>query len=797
MKITETDTKPQIVISVRNLVEFLLVSGDIDERILAARKVDAMQEGNRIHRKLQRRAGASYHAEVPLKFLVEYQEYALGIEGRADGIIYDEEEIIDGPVMIDEIKGMYTDVLKMEEAIAVHLAQAKCYAYIVAEKYHLNQISVQMTYCNLDTEDIKRFVEEYTFDALEEWFYDLVGQYKKWADYVFAHRKERMASIQGLPFPYPYREGQRQLVADVYRSITRGKILFSQAPTGTGKTLAMIYPAIQAVGQGQGDKIFYLTAKTSTSLVARDTFLLLEEKGYAGNTVCLTAKDKMCPHEKRVCDPEHCAYAKGHFDRVNDAVYAALSRANVFDRQTILDLAEEYQVCPFEFSLDLSNWVDHIVCDYNYVFDPNAYLRRFFAEGKRRDDIFLVDESHNLVERAREMYSETLIKEDFLVMKRRLKPFGKKLENALQRCNKILLEFKRECERYLIIENLDQFLFALMSVGSALDELLQKDIVIEDREEVLDFYFKVRNFLALSECVDEHYVTYCDFIGEGDFAIHLFCVDPSVMLQERLDRAKSTVFFSATLLPVNYYKQLLCHESDVYAVYTESMFDKKKRRIFIGDDVSSVYKERGLAMYQKYARYIKEITDAKVGNYMVFCPSYQFMKHVEEQFLALNHGESEILMQEASMTESEREAFLGHFEVEKEHSLIAFCVMGGIFSEGIDLTGEKLIGTIVVGAGLPQVSVRQEIMTKYFDASGRDGFAFAYLYPGMNKVIQSAGRLIRTADDVGVIALLDWRFTKPMYSSTFPKEWSDAKRCHLETVGEEVRSFWESITSFS
>ncbi len=793
MKILKTDTKPQIVISVRNLVEFLLVSGDIDERVSASRKLDAMQEGNRIHRKLQRRAGSSYHAEVPLKFLIEYEEYTLGIEGRADGIIYDGEDISNSSVTIDEIKGMYLDVQRLEEPFEVHLAQAKCYAYFVAEKYDLEEISVQMTYCNLDTEDIKRFEEQYSFDELESWFYDLIAQYKKWANYLFWHRKERLESIQGLPFPYPYREGQHQLVADVYRSITRGKILFSQAPTGTGKTLATIYPAIQAVGQGCGDKIFYLTAKTSTTLVARDAFSLLEEKGYAGNTVCLTAKDKMCPHEKRICDPEHCSYAKGHFDRVNDAVFASLSRAKVFDRQTILDLAEEFLVCPFEFSLDLSNWVDHIVCDYNYVFDPNAYLRRFFAEGKRRDDIFLVDESHNLVERAREMYSETLIKEDFLAMKRQLKPFGKKLENALQRCNKILLEYKRKCERYLLVENLDTFLFALMNVGSALDELLQRDVVIEDRESVLEFYFKVRNFLALSDCADEHYRIYCDFTVEGNFAIHLFCVDPSLMLQERLERAKSTVFFSATLLPVNYYKQLLCRESDVYAVYTESMFDKKKRRILIGDDVSSVYKERGIDMYQKYARYIKEITEAKVGNYMVFCPSYQFMKNVEEQFLAINLGESEILMQKASMTEPEREDFLYNFEMEKEHSLIAFCVMGGIFSEGIDLTGEKLIGTIVVGAGLPQVSVRQEIMTNYFEDSGRDGFAFSYLYPGMNKVIQSAGRLIRTAEDVGVIALLDWRFTKPMYQSTFPKEWSDAKRCNLKTVGEEVRLFWESF----
>ena len=433
--VEQENLKPQIVISVRNLVEFLLNAGDIDEGHGKRMQMEAMQEGSRIHRKLQRRAGAGYHAEVPLKHIVSYDEYELALEGRADGIIYDEDNLLGQKVIIDEIKGMYLDVETLSEPIAVHLAQAKCYAYIFACKNHLEEISVQMTYCNLDTEQIKRFRENYDFQALEEWFSDLLSQYKKWSDYLYSHRQIRQQSIAKLSFPFPYRKGQKELVGDVYRSISRSKILFIQAPTGTGKTLATVYPAVQALGQNLGDKIFYLTAKTATGLVARDTFQLLEEEGYQGKTVVITAKDKMCLMEERNCTPENCPCAKGHFDRVNDAVYDFLQQENVMDQQAILSWAKKRRVCPFEFSLDVSNWVDHIICDYNYVFDPNVYLKRFFAEGTKRDYIFLVDEAHNLVDRAREMYSETLIKEEFLEMKKLLKPYGKKLERGLERCN--------------------------------------------------------------------------------------------------------------------------------------------------------------------------------------------------------------------------------------------------------------------------------------------------------------------------------------------------------------------------
>lgn len=795
--ILDQQEKTQINISVRNLVEFLLRSGDIDEGQGIHDSVEAMQQGGRIHRKLQKKAGSSYHAEVPLKFQVSYELFDFCLEGRADGIIYDDDLLGTGEdqekcqVVIDEIKGMYADVMSMTEPVMVHLAQAKCYAYIFASQYHLPEISVQMTYCNLDTEEVQRFVEKFSYETLEVWFLDLLDQYRPWMEFQFQWYATRQASIADVVFPFEYRQGQKKLVSDVYRSILREKILFIQAPTGTGKTIATIFPAVKAVGEQLGDKIFYLTAKTSTAMVAKDTFELLGQQGYRGKTVIITAKDKICPLEERKCTPLHCPYAKGHYDRINGAIYELLQEEDVFSRESILKKAQEKMVCPFELCLDLSSWSDNIICDYNYVFDPNVYLKRFFGEGIRGDYIFLVDEAHNLVERAREMYSATLVKEDFLEMKRLLKPYGKKMERHLERCNKVMLHWKRECEKYQILRDVDELIFRLMEVASDLDVLLQKEKLGEDRDQVLDFYFRIRNFLSISDEVDEHYRIYCDFDQEGQFLVHLFCVDPSRLLQERLDRGRASVYFSATMLPICYYKELLCKKKDVYAIYADSTFDRNHRLLCIANDVTSKYTRRSSQEYERYAAYIYEVIRCRKGNYMVFFPSYRFMDQVYEKFLAHSLGQVDTICQTGGMTEEQRENFLEEFEKDRENTLVAFCVMGGVFSEGIDLTREKLIGAILVGAGLPQIGVERDIMKTFFDEQQKDGFAYAYLYPGMNKVIQSAGRVIRTAEDRGVIALLDERFLQTAYRQTFPREWSDYQVCRLDTVGNQVAAFWE------
>ena len=783
---TEQRELTRIRISVRNLVEFIFRSGDIDNRIGKGAQKEAMQEGSRMHRKIQGRMGMEYRAEVPLKLEVPQEQYVLALEGRADGIITN----ADG-VTVDEIKCMYTDVTRFEEPIFVHKAQAMCYAYIYALQNGLDQISVQLTYCDLDTEEICRFEEAFSFFWLERWFQDMMEAYRKWTDFQFTWRKIRQTSIQTLEFPFPYREGQYKLVGDVYRTIHRKKILFIQAPTGTGKTISTLFPAIRAVGENLGDKIFYLTAKTITRTVAKDTCDLLKAKGYRGKVIVLTAKEKMCPCEEMDCNPSNCLRAKGHYDRVNDAVYDLITTEEDFTRERMLAQAEKYQVCPFEMSLDASLYADIIICDYNYVFDPNVYLKRFFSEEEKGDYIFLVDEAHNLVERGREMYSAVLVKEEILTVKKLVRGKDRKLEAALEKCNRQMLEWKRECETYTIYESIGAFAFSLMHLMSLLDIFLQSRGEMPERKEVTEFYLNLRHFMNMFERVDENYVLYSDFDETDRFCLHLYCVNPSVNLQECLERGKSTIFFSATLLPVNYYKNLLSSKKDNYAVYADSAFREEQRLLFIGRDVSSLYTRRTLGEFHRIALYIQQVLRAKKGNYLIFFPSYRFMEDVYEQFLTVNEQEADCMMQSGNMNEADREEFIQEFSNPRGKSLAAFCVLGGIFSEGIDLKEDLLIGVLIVGTGLPQICNQREILKEYYQEENGQGFDYAYQYPGMNKVLQAAGRVIRTASDRGIIGLLDDRFLRSDYRQLFPREWSQYEVHTLDSLPEALEAFWK------
>ena len=839
--------------SVRNLVEFILRSGDIDNR--SGRMItDAMMEGSKIHRKIQRSMGENYQAEVPLALAIEAEEYMLVIEGRADGIAYGEfpnqnsekeaytqDTFLDRTgkseemVYIDEIKGVYRNVATMEAPVYVHKAQAMCYAYIYALQNHLDQIGVQMTYCNLDTEDVKLFQEVFAWDALADWFGNLIAEYRKWADWQIMWRRKRQESIQNLEFPYPYREGQRKLVGDVYRTIRRGKNLFLQAPTGVGKTISTIFPAVKAVGEELADRIFYLTAKTITATVAKETFGLLREQGYQAKIIQLTAKEKLClcgntaieqeaadqddpypdfPQIKLECNPQNCPYAKGHFDRVNDAVFELLQASDLFTREEILAQARKHRVCPFELSLDVSTWCDNILCDYNYVFDPNVYLKRFFQDSSKEKYLFLVDEAHNLVDRSREMYSATLYKEDILAVKKIMKPHNQAIARTLDKCNKAMLDFKRECENYSVCESVGVLTFYLMRLVSQMEEFFEKPREFPDKKTVLDFYFELRNFVNIYDLVDENYVIYDEMQEDGRFMIKLFCVDPSKNLQKCIDKSVSTIFFSATLLPINYYKRLLSTKEDNYAIYAQSTFDETQRLLAFGRDVSTKYTRRGPAEYEKIARYIRAAIRSKKGNYMVFFPSYKMMQDVYDVFVRVeresdtrngvavsdeqNIAEESleesltIIMQHSNMNEAEREEFLQAFEQEDGGTLVAFCVMGGIFGEGIDLKNDRLIGAVIVGTGLPQISNEREILKQYYDKQGLSGFDYAFRYPGINKVLQAAGRVIRTQEDRGIIVLLDERFLQSDYNALYPREWKNRIVGNVETVDAEICKFWEN-----
>ena len=793
-----------ISVSVRNLVEFILRSGNIDNRRTVSAD-NAMLEGGKAHRKIQSRMGVNYRAEVSLKKVISTDRYDLKIEGRADGII----DLGDGQYEIDEIKGTYRDLMKIKEPVEVHLAQAMCYAYIYASEQELSQMGVRVTYCNLeDTDQIKYFESSYSFEYLEQWFTDLVKKYLVWTDLQYDWNLIRQQSLQEMEFPFEYREGQKELVTYAYQTIYHKKKLFIEAPTGVGKTISTVFPSLKATGVGLADKLFYLTAKTITRTVADDTIQLLRRKGLKFKSIILTAKDKICFQEETECNPFHCPYALGHYDRINDAIYDLITHEESFSREVIEEYARKHQVCPFEFSLDVSLFSDGIICDYNYLFDPHVYLKRFFSEGESKDYIFLIDEAHNLLDRGRNMYSAVLCKEDFMELKRAVKEADSRMAKQLEKCNKEMLGMKRMCNGYQVDVPIDSFVMQLSRLSAMMESYLEDHEDGELRKKILEFYFEVSHFLLINDLMDDHYVVYSEMLENGYFALRLYNVDPSRNLQQCMLRGRSSVLFSATLLPIQYYKKLLGGEETDYEVYAESTFNPQKRGLFIASDVTSKYSRRGKSEYYSIARYIDAIVNQRFGNYMVFFPSHSFLKNVLEVYLDYFGSERvECIVQESNMSEQDREVFLGRFqgnldcdlesqidmevEMEEETSLVGFCVMGGLFSEGIDLKNDSLIGAIIVGTGIPQVCYENEILKSYFDEKDGAGFDYAYKYPGMNKVLQAAGRVIRTHDDVGIVALLDERFTGYQYQKMFPREWTGYEIITGDTVGNYVTKFWD------
>ncbi len=840
----------QIHISVRSLVEFIMRSGNIDNRRRASSGPEVMLEGANIHRMIQRRMGAGYHAEVYLSCIIERADVEIVLDGRADGIIIpqshsdinisfledsqnitadldmssddagtfdvsdltpalsymEDTQDLKGLVVIDEIKTTYRDLEKIKAPENVHLAQAKCYAYIVAAFAHLPAVGVRMTYCNTETKEIRYFDSVYSADEITSWFKTLMKAYIRWADFETGWKKIRNMSIETMEFPYEYRNGQRELMAQVYSSIVKKERLFVMAPTGVGKTIANIYPSLKAVAAGKADKIFYLTAKTITRMVASDCLNVLryrENKESDTSTVSrklrlksvtLTAKEKICPLEKCECNPDDCPFAKGHFDRINDAMYDLLTNEDDFSRDNIVKYSQKHTVCPFEFSLDMSLFSDMVICDYNYVFDPNVYLRRFFGEGASGDYLFLIDEAHNLTERAMKMYSAELVKEDILDLKRLVSGVDPRLARSLESVNKQMLVLKRECEDVKVVDSFDALVNQLLRLNGRIEQFLDDREHFEHSEEVLDFYFNLRHFLNIYENLNsKDYVLYTRHEDDGNFGAHLMCANPAKRVRACTDKAKFTVFFSATLLPIDYYRMMLGADDSDPAVYARSVFDSARRALLVARDVTSKYTRRGDSEYDRMASYISAVSSAKEGNYMVFFPSFAMLSSVYEIFMSRYYDPQfqEVVVQEPQMSESEREEFLSRFSSGiRDTALLGFCVLGGIFSEGIDLKNDALIGAIIIGTGLPMVCAERNLLKRCYDDMGLDGFAYAYRYPGMNKVLQAAGRVIRTEEDMGVVALLDERFLERDYTRLFPREWNNYTTCRVDDIAESLEEFW-------
>nr|WP_288305720.1 ATP-dependent DNA helicase [uncultured Romboutsia sp.] len=752
-----------IKISIRNLVEFIMRHGSIDNRYTSSIKAI---EGIRGHQRVQKSYGDNYTAEVPLKYTLTYEDLEIMVEGRADGILIEDDKTI-----IDEIKTTTKDLLLIDENTnPLHWAQAKCYGYIYSMQNELDNIDIQITYYNIDTKSTRILRQSYTLKELEEFFFWLIDEYKSWAQLESDWVNKRNESIKRLKFPFEnYRPGQRELAVRVYKSITDSKKCFAQAPTGTGKTISTLFPAIKAMGEDKTSKIFYLTAKTITREVTQNTISLMRKKDLNLKAVTITAKEKICKMEEVNCNPEYCPYANGYFDRINNSLKDILAKYNDYSKDNIEKISEEYMLCPFELSLDLTNLSDVIICDYNYVFDPRVYLKRFF-DTKTTDYTFLIDEAHNLVDRAREMYSATLNEEKFVKVKKLISKKDKRITRVIK---EIQSYFEDKLEDLTTLDENDlveieaplELCEILSSFIKFVDEYLAR--TNEENEELMDLYFDVYSFLSISDFYDKNYTTIYTKNFNG-MTIKIYCVNPQKVIEEKMKKAKSNIIFSATLIPMDYFMKMYSYDEEDFIINLKSPFDVKNRLLMIGDNVATTYNKR-FETSEDIASYIANCVQAKKGNYMVFFPSYKYMELVFDE-MKENYPNINISIQESNMSEEEKEEFLSMFDEDNKETHVGFCVLGGHFAEGIDLTNDKLIGVIIVGVGMPQIGIERDIIKDHMKDSNK-GFDYAYVYPGMIKVLQAAGRCIRTDDDKGVILLLDKRYSQRIYQSLFPYEW--------------------------
>jgi Rad3-related DNA helicase len=871
--------KPVFSVQVRELVEFALRRGDPGgERDFVA--PDRALAGARGHQRIQRSRPPGYQKEVPVCREFDAGDLILRVQGRIDGVLATPAE-----VWLEEIKTVQGAWDRRPDPL--HWAQARCYGAIYAERHGLQSIAIQLTYLNLDSGEVTEFRDRFASAALAGFFEETAALYLEWVRELHHWRQQRDSSIGALEFPFPcYRPGQREVAVAAYRALARGQRLFVEAPTGIGKTVSVLFPALKALAEGKLERIFYLTARTVGRMAAEKAFADLRRAGLRLRALTLTAKDRICPRAGHPCDPGNCALALGYYDRRQPAMRAALAQEGI-TRAVVEAVSQQHQVCPFELSLDVSCWVDAVVCDYNYVFDPKVYLRRHFAE-PGGDVGFLVDEAHNLVDRAREMFSAELCSREIQDVSRALKTTVPGCAKSLARLSAALRGLGRTSESgaagaeaeepgpepdlfspeaemgggwtdehslagdhaavgvtsdedgmdgnrrevswsapvpwrsrlrtdrksgrglpqsktlcavgadehspashepaaALALRQLPPHLLPLIEEAlKAAETWLAQNRPAEFREALLELYYRLHSFRRTAALYDERYVT---IVERGPPArVRLFCLDPSFLLRQALERGKAAVFFSATFGPIDYYRALLGGSAEDPQLQLPSPFAPENLAVLVHERIRTQYKARA-ATLADVAGAISAVVQGRAGNYLVYLPSYQYLAAVLEQFKAACPA-VRTLQQRPGMTEAEREAFLAAFGAEGAESLVGFAVMGGIFGEGIDLVGERLIGAIIVGVGLPQLCIERDLIRAYFEEQSGAGFDYAYTFPGMNRVLQATGRVIRSETDRGVVLLIDTRFAQERYRRLFPGWWQPRRVTSAGEIHAAVRQFW-------
>lgn len=769
--------KAEVHLGVRELVEFFVRSGSIDRRF---KGFDRMQEGTRIHRRLQKQAEEGYQPEVYLSHTCTYQGTTFTVDGRADGII----TRLDG-ITIDEIKTTAMPFSYLHEDFCpTHWAQLQCYGYFVCLEQGLEHINLRLTYYQVETDEIVRYVREYTLEQLQRFYLGLLWRWNRWVKWQQKWMEKRDISLRRLKFPFPrYRDGQRAMAVAVYRTTQRRQRLLCQAPTGTGKTISTLFPALKAMGEGLVDRIFYLTARTTTRLAAQQAIELMRGQKLRVKSVTLTAREKICPRIQPDCRPETCPYAVGFYDRINDVLLSLLEQQDRFGREDIAQAAQKYRLCPYELGMELSYWCDVIVGDYNHLFDPMASLRRFFSDKQEEEYLLLIDEAHNLVDRSREMYSATLTRSRVMEV-RRVVGRGAFLK-ALEQLSTEMTQLAEQGQTVMT----DLPLWLCEEVEACVHHCegwLNENKGHVAHRMVMEFYRNLMQFQRITQLYGSGHVT--DVLVQGEeVCCRLLCLDASTLLDACMARGRTAVLFSATLSPMEYYQKVLGAGAKARRLTLRSPFDRKNLCL-LAVDINLRYAQRQGKIPQ-VCRMLYTMISARRGNYLAFFPSYQYLKQVYEAFCG-QYPEVETLMQQPGMEEQERTDFLHQFRA--GGAVLGFAVLGGVYAEGVDLAGERLIGVAIVSVGLPQICRERDLLREHCEQNGLPGFEFAYQYPGMDRVMQAAGRVIRTAEDKGVVLLLDSRFSEPQYRILFPAHWKHCKRVSEERELEQaLHRFWK------
>ena len=752
-------------LSVHQLVDFLLRTGDIDNRVFNR---SSMSEGSRLHSVYQSKQSSNYLAEFPLKMSFNVDEVNIILEGRADGIIKRSEK----EYVIDEIKTTVEDLKVFhDENLEWHLGQAKCYAYMFAKQANLEFIGIKLTYIQQGKEK-EQFIDSYLFNVLEleQFVIKLLNEYLAFYNIIFNKNKVRDETIEKIRFPFKeFRQGQRELAKYTYAMAKNHGRLFAEAPTGIGKTISTLFPFIKAVKDDEKSKIFYLTAKTSGREAAHQAIKILKEHGLSLSDILITAKDKICFCKGQACNPDECPYTKHYYDKIQTVLRYAILNYDDFDLQTITHLAYDNQICPFELELDLSLFMDVIICDYNYLFDPISYMKRYFDEDVS-SFLVLVDEAHNLVDRSRDMYSASLSYKQFLEARKSVRHSKlHKLKLALSKMNKMFKEYLlNPNEGNYILEDFYDYTYKCLSSFITTMQDINKNENKEMSKKLLEFYLEVNRFSRMLEFFNDHYLCYYE-IARDDVILHLSCLDASSFLYNSLKNLRGSVLFSATLSPISYYVDMLGGQQSDAQLILPSPFPKENLKIIIAPKVSIRYKNRD-SSYQQVAEYIKEFVKNKVGNYFIFLPSYEYLDNLMPY---IDMNDVDVFEQQRNMSDEEKEMFLTNFKPNPERTTLGFVIVGGAFGEGIDLVSDRLIGAIIVGIGMPKINFVSNQISAYYDQKGQSGYNYAYLNPGMNKVMQALGRVIRSETDRGAVLLIDERYLTNEYRDLFKAEWRD------------------------